>query len=347
MTAVMGLGLLASLADPSSAATTQPAGGEKVQNGWSGTLYEFQRPRQLIVEEATPTAEQVNWRQRPPAMKPDAPQPKATGPAKPALMGDFNVVHLRFKDAEGDVVPALLCTPRNKNGPFPLVLAVHGITSNKAQVCAQVAPALTKRGFAVLAADMPAHGERPGDPKKVIDWNNPVRSFSLARQAVNDVRQCIDLAEARGDLDVSGGVTLVGYSMGSWINSVVGPLDTRVNALVLMVGGAMDIPAAALLIPQIAATDPRLALAHFAGRPILMMNGRRDFTVTADMGKRLFSAAPEPKEQRWYDCGHLLTQEAYEDAAEWVAKSVRRAKDQNARGEAPRQRAEPLQKKAG
>src|SRR5215210_667026 len=185
MTTVIGLGVLASLADRSSAATTQPAGGEKVQNGWSGKLYEFQRPRQLTIEESTPTPEQVNWRQRPPAMKADAPEPKATGPAKPGLMGDFNVVHLRFKDAEGDVVPALLCTPRNKKGPFPLVVAVHGITSNKAQVCAQVAPALTKRGFAVLAADMPAHGERPGDPKKVIDWNNPVRSFSLARQAVN------------------------------------------------------------------------------------------------------------------------------------------------------------------
>src|SRR5688572_28962880 len=124
MTAVIGLGVLASLADGSSAATTQPArreaGGEKVQNGWSGKLYEFQRPRELIVEETTPTPAQVNWRQRPPAMKPDAPEPKATRPARPALMGDFNVVHLRFKDAEGDVVPALLCTPRDRNGPFPL-----------------------------------------------------------------------------------------------------------------------------------------------------------------------------------------------------------------------------------
>ena len=41
-----------------------------------------------------------------------------------------------------------------------------------------------------------------------------------------------------------------------------------------------------LLIPQVAACDPRLALAHFAGRPLLMLNGRHDYTVTPDMGAR-------------------------------------------------------------
>ena len=30
-------------------------------------------------------------------------------------------------------------------------------------------------------------------------------------------------------------------------------------------------------------------------------------------------AAREPKELLWYDCGHMLTEAAYEKAAEWVA----------------------------
>jgi dienelactone hydrolase len=244
-------------------------------------------------------------------------------PAKPRAAGDMDVVHVRFADAEGDVVPALLCTPRGKKGPFPVVVALHGLTSHKAQVCAQVAPALVEKGFAVLAPDLPRHGERPGDPRSVVGMQDPGQSMRLFRQAVVDVRQLIDFAETRPDLDTSNGVVLAGYSMGSWVSSVVGPADERVRAMVLMVGGAHETHPAALLIPQVAATDPRLAIAHFAGKPVLMLCGKHDHVVTPQMSRRLYEAAREPKELIWYDCGHLLTPEAYRKAAQWVHDVVR------------------------
>ena len=75
---------------------------------------------------------------------------------------------------------------------------------------------------------------------------------------------------------------VVGYSMGSWVTAVAGPADARVKARVLMVGGATELPPAALLIPQAA-------------------------------------AAAEPKELIWYDCGYLLAEDAYDKAAEWTA----------------------------
>jgi dienelactone hydrolase len=266
----------------------------------------------------------VDYTQRPPQVEKRGETVRPSrGNGKPRAAGPLDVLHLEYVDAAGDVVPALLCTPKGKKGPFPVVIAVHGLTSNKAQVCAQVGPALAARGFAVLAADMPRHGERPGEPRSVLDRSNPVQAFELFRQAVVDVRQLIDLAEARPELDTSGGVVLAGYSMGSWINSVAGPADERVRAMVLMVGGAQDIPPAALLLPQLAACDPRVAIAHFAGKPLLMLAGKKDFVVPPDMCKRLYAAAEEPKELRWYDCGHLLTQDAYEDAAKWVEEAVR------------------------
>jgi dienelactone hydrolase len=215
-----------------------------------------------------------------------------TSSAKPRVVEGMNVTRLRFKDADGDVVPVLLCVPAGKAGPFPVVVAAHGLTSHKAQVAAQVAPQLTRRGFAVLCPDMPRHGERPGDPRSLIDRGDIAAAFAIGRRAVNDVRQTIDLAEQRPDLDMSHGVYLVGYSLGSWINSVAGAADPRVNAMVLMVGGAIDLPAMALLLPQVAATDPRLALAHFAGRPLLMLNGRHDLTVPADWAS---GCSPPPR----------------------------------------------------
>ena len=302
------------------------AGGENkpVRNAWSPKWFEYEKPLELVVVASTPTASQVDYTQRPrPVAGRAAGLEPSTGKAEARAVGPMDVLHLRFVDAAGDVVPALLCTPKGKKGPFPVVIAVHGLTSNKAQVCAQVGPELVKRGFAVLAADMPRHGERPGDPRSVLDRTNPVQAFALFRQAVVDVRQLIDLAQTRPELDTTGGVVAVGYSMGSWIHSVVGPTDERVRAMVLMVGGAHDIPPAALMLPQLAASDPRLAIAHFAGKPVLMLAAKKDYVVTPEMVERLYAAAAAPKELVWYDCGHLLTPQAYEDAAEWVATTVR------------------------
>ena len=299
------------------------ARGAEPNNGWTPKFFAYEPERKMMVAERTPTAAQVDWRQRPPQVKRKAADLKpAAGPAKARTVGPLDIVHLEYVDADGDVVPALLATPAGKTGPFPVVIATHGLTSNKAQVVAQIGPELAKRGFAVLAPDMPRHGERPGDPRTILDRTNLVESFRLAREAVIDVRQCIDLAERRPELDTRAGVILAGYSMGSWINAVVGPSDPRVKAMVLMVGGAHEIPPAALMIPQVAATDPRLALSHFAGRPLLMLNAKQDYVVTPEMGRRLFAAAAEPKEQIWYDCGHLLSDEAYAKAADWIAETA-------------------------
>jgi predicted esterase len=58
-------------------------------------------------------------------------------------------------------------------------------------------------------------------------------------------------------------------------------------------------------------------------QPVLLLNAKLDHIVTPDMGRRLFAACDAMSaEQRWYDCGHLLTETAYDDAAEWVAKTV-------------------------
>lgn len=298
---------------------------DDVKNGWDAKWFLYNRSAKLIVQESTPTADQVNFWSRPQRADPDAPAPVQRGRAQPLAVGDVDTVHLRFKDADGEIVPALLCTPHGKERPFPVVIATHGYGSNKAQVCAQVAPALVKRGFAVLAADMPRHGERPGNPGDVMDRTDPLKAYQIYRQAVVDDRQLIDLAEQRGDLDTTNGVILVGYSMGSWISSVVGPADERVRAMVLMVGGATNIPPVALKVPQVAATDPRLAIRHFAGRPILMLNGRSDTVVTPAMTRLLWDAAPQPKQQIWYNSGHLLSERAYSDATEWIAQTARAA----------------------
>lgn len=289
---------------------------------WDGRWFAYKAPAALVVEETTPTADQVNFSKRAEPPKGKLPAPAAKDkPAAPVNIQGIDIVHLRFQDVDGDDVPALLCRPANTAGPLPVVIALHGLMSSKIQVCAQVGPELTRRGFAVLAPDMPLHGERPGNSGEFIDNRDPFKAFARYRHTVIDLRQCIDLASARTDLDTSNGVILMGYSMGSLVESVAGPCDPRVKAMCLMVGGTPEFPAALAGIPQFASIQPQLAIPHFAGRPLLMLNGRRDDIITSDMSARLFSAAAEPKQQVWYDSGHLLPETAYAEGAAWVQKT--------------------------
>jgi dienelactone hydrolase len=307
-----------------AASSTSAAAGTAA---WSSKAFEYERPASQAVEELTPTAGQVGAFLRPAQTSADAPAPKATGlrsgeaglrpgeagPAAPRVVGAFNVVHLRFRDVSGEDVPVLLCTPKDSKGPFPLVIAVHGLTSNKGQVVAQVGSALATKGFAVMAPDLPCHGERPGEPLQVF-------AAGRLQKAVIDVRQCMDIAESRPEIDSKTGVTLVGYSLGSWVSGVTGGADPRVKALVLMVGGTFDMGVGDRSAPVM---DVRQAIAHYAGRPLLMLNGKMDVLVSPDSSRRLFAAAGEPKKQVWYDSGHLLPASAYQDAAEWIDKTIR------------------------
>ena len=299
--------------------TVAKAADAPINNAWDRKVYDYVRPAKLIVEETTPTNVQIAFFIRAPAIPADAPDPKATGPAIPLAVGDMNIVHLQFKDATGDQVPALLATPRGKTGPFPVVIATHGLMSNKVQVlCLQVGPALMKQGFAVLAADLPCHGERPGNPLDMVNPKDGDKLFDRYKKAIIDIHQLIDLAEDRPELNTKNGVVLVGYSLGSWMSAVAGPSDDRVKAMVLMVGGAFDFGPAVKQNPNLIAVDPRLSIAHFAGRPLLLLNGKTDGIVKPDSSKRLYDACPEPKKQVWYDSGHLLPAQAFEDAAKWI-----------------------------
>lgn len=310
--------LLMGPAAPAQVPATQP---QPAPGGWSAAAFAYERTGPLLYEETAPNPRQVNFRARPAILADDAIHP-TTGDAaiESVTIGPLEITHLKFRSVNGDIVTALLGTPRGKEGPFPLVIAIHGVGSYKAQVLGQVGPALARRGFAVLAPDMPLHGERPGDPRELMQQRNLFRASVLYQQAVVNVRECIDLAEVHPRIDTTQGVFLAGYSMGSWINSIAGPADQRVKAMVLMVGGAVPMGPLLSMVPQAAAVDPMKAIASFAGRPLLLLNAENDRTVTPEMGRRLFGAAAEPKRQVWYRSGHLLPQQAYEDAAAWIAE---------------------------
>ena len=98
--------------------------------------------------------------------------------------------------------------------------------------------------------------------------------------------------------------------------------NREVRAVVLAAGG--DLPPQtpfASLVRTVA--DPLRAVRALAGRPLLMVHGKRDRTVLPAQAERLFAAAGEPKTLEWYDAGHWLPDRSIEDAAAWLADVMR------------------------
>lgn len=234
------------------------------------------------------------------------------------------------RDGEEARVPGVLLLPPEGAPPAPAAVLLHGFSSRKEQMAEGVGTTLLAHGIASLALDLPLHGERIEDGEgtswgmigghvRAFDgraMRNPLALAGAWREAQRDARLALAYLGARREVDRAR-LALVGYSMGSFLGVQVAAEEPAVRALVLAAGG--DLPqgmpyATALRL----VADPLRAVKRFDGRPLLMVHGRRDPTVRPEQAQRLFDAAMEPKELRWYDAGHYLPQQALEDAADWL-----------------------------
>lgn len=223
-------------------------------------------------------------------------------------------VQLDF-DADGERLPAVLLRP-DARAPAPAALLLHGYTSRKERMVETVGRALLARGVASLALDLPLHGERGGG----LDAQALRSPFELGRRwktALDEVRLGVRWLAAQPAID-GARVGLVGYSLGSFVGVAAAADEPIVRAVVLAAGGDLprDLPFAALVRTIV---DPVRAVRALEGRPLLMVHGRLDRTVRADQAERLFAAAGQPKEIRWYGGGHWPPANEIDAAAEWLA----------------------------
>lgn len=243
---------------------------------------------------------------------------------------------LTFTNLRGEEVPVLITLPPKGKGPFAAVLLVHPLGGDRRQVTVEMAKSLTTKGFACVALDLPKHGsraEKNGKGEDLFLPEDPDQTYKNIVGAVMDIRQTIDLLKERKDLDIEKGVPVIGYSMGAWFGTVAGSADRRVQMLVLMGGSAHTgatseskglfkiFKSEQKLFEKFPTIRPEVAIAEFGPRPLLMQNGKRDPFVTEENARDLYRKAKAPKELKWYDCGHILPEQAMIDAAEWVAKN--------------------------
>jgi hypothetical protein len=227
-------------------------------------------------------------------------------------------VEVEFRTS-GDPIPGTLLLPGD--GPSGGVLLLHGYSSRREHMVDGVGKALLRHGVASLAIDLPLHGTRT-DPLQAQAARNPLAVFGLWRQALRECRLAFNYLGARPEVD-RGCLGVAGYSLGSFLAVMVASAEPAARAVVLAAGG--DLPEGSPLT-AVARTiaDPLRAVRRLDGRPLLMVHGRWDHTVKPEQARRLFDAASEPKELKWWNAGHRLPPEAIDYAATWLVDQLGR-----------------------
>ncbi|HEX7977066.1 MAG TPA: alpha/beta fold hydrolase [Gemmatimonadaceae bacterium] len=215
-------------------------------------------------------------------------------------------------------VPASLLLPSGQP-TTPAVLLLHGFSSNKERMAQSVGRALQQRGVASLALDLPFHGERDGADGE-LPYRNPIALVAAWRAAVREARAAIEWLGAQPEID-GARLGVLGYSLGGFLALMMASEEPVVRVITLAAAG--DLPDSTPYISLLRrAVDPLRAVHQLAGRPLLLVNGRRDRTTRPEQAERLFARAEEPKELYWYEGGHWPPASAIEYAGEWTGEQL-------------------------
>ena len=212
-------------------------------------------------------------------------------------------------------VPASMLLP-STDACVPAVLLLHGFSSNKERMVQSVGRALQRRGVASLALDLPFHGERNG-ADDAPPYRNPLALVGAWRAAVREARAATKWLGEQPEIDGTR-LGVLGYSLGGFLALMMASEEPAVRAITLAAAG--DLPDSTPYLSLLRrAVDPLRAVRQLAGRPLLLVNGRRDTTTRPAQAERLFARAEEPKELYWYEGGHWPPVSAIEHAAEWTS----------------------------
>ena len=152
-----------------------------------------------------------------------------------------------YATQSGRRVPAIVYRPEKIAARAPALIVVNGHGGDKYSWYAFYSGVVYARGGAVVLTYDPAgEGERNGQRKSGTrahdkvdpNWNPGTRLGGLM---LTDIAQAVSYLGQRPDVDARR-IGAMGYSMGSFILSITGAVETRLRACVLAGGGNLDGP---------------------------------------------------------------------------------------------------------
>jgi predicted esterase len=237
-----------------------------------------------------------------------------------------SVVDLTFGDDDIGQTDAYLVVPVGAKKAASVIwfhwLESGAPTSNRTEFLDE-AKAMAHRGVVSLLVD------------GTLPWKEPPTSIAhdvaAVEREVKMLRRGVDLLTARPEVDPDH-IAAVGHDFGSMYCSLLFGADERVKALAMMTPTArwadwfyrywrIRDPEADYL-SAMAPLDPVTWLPRANGRAILLQFSASDRFVPTDVAREITDAAGASAEDRTYDDGHELGDEARTERDTWLAKEL-------------------------
>ncbi|MGH9452573.1 MAG: alpha/beta hydrolase family protein [Terriglobia bacterium] len=240
-------------------------------------------------------------------------------------------------------VTAFLMVPEGK-GPFAAIVFQHWGLGDKAEFLPE-ATLLARAGAVSILIDAPWARPKPWRQSGEGHVAKPEIDRDLYIQTVVDLRRAVDVLLQRPDVDPRR-IAYAGHSYGATWGGVLAGVEHRIKAFALMAGlptntdftpnGATLLDAAINqvnsqftraqiqhYIDVVAPTDPVRYVGHAAPSALFMQFGEHDLYISKKFADEYYSAASEPKQEKWYNTGHELNSlSALRDRDEWFEKEL-------------------------
>jgi dienelactone hydrolase len=267
--------------------------------------------------------------------------------------GDHVLERFQFHNGVDSLVGGILLIPKERKGPVPAIIGLHGHGGSKETICTDeknpqcVGPMLVKKGYVVAAIDTYFCGDRARKDAKGTDEGTLFKlnlwlGRSLWGMMLRDQQCLIDYLQTRPEV-AKDKIGVTGMSMGGTGSWWLAAVDDRIQALVGVAGFTR-------YTELIAHNSPRLhgvyyyvpgILAHFdteaiyaliAPRPMLMLSGDRDAGLPLDgievlekkLGQvyRLHGKGEHFKSIVYANTAHEYLPEMREAMAAWLEKHL-------------------------
>ena len=233
--------------------------------------------------------------------------------------GSLTVRDVDFASPKGGRARAYLITPQT-TGRVPAMVFVAGSNQRRDDIRAEAIGVARRGVLAVILEQSQVAGARSPI------WTFTAQDRAEAVQTVIDARRAIDLLVARADVDAAR-IGYYGFSYGAWLGAITAAVDKRVSLVVLRSGGPQILAEIArassrTLTPEYTAVMARvdqMAYAPAISAPVLVQNGSRDTTYTAEQMRAWQERIGGAKTVNIYDAEHTLNATANTDAISWIA----------------------------
>ena len=263
-------------------------------------------------------------------------------------MGAFTKIYFSYDSLNGGRVPAVLMMPKSRiepmkperstvEGAYPVMFLMHFHVSDKS--LADLFSTWPGYGVAVMAIDGVFRGDRKEDGKDIL-MPDPVVCAKHMQMQIKDILRGFDVASAWEGLD-PGRIGYMGISMGAQTGMVATALDKRIKSILIADGAAdyalifenseygdvqvikkfMDENSVTTeqLVDAFKYVEPAVFAPRITQRPVMLMNGKEDTTMTVPAMEKLHGLVGTKKLKiKWYNSGHILPfDKVVIDALKW------------------------------